>query len=75
VHPDFIKRIDVLRGNHGQRIPRESHEIQKDTEEFNLISDIVQPVIKFFRPNVSFIFLYRPYLDFSYSWNMRSQRK
>jgi hypothetical protein len=67
VHPDYIKRRDVVRGNYGQRIPRESHEIKRDTEEFNLLSGIIQPVMKFLRPNVSFIVLHRPYLDVSYS--------
>jgi hypothetical protein len=65
----------VIRGNHGQRIPRESQEIKRDTEEFSLACGIIQPVMKFLRPNVSFILLYRPYLDILDSWNTRSHRR
>jgi hypothetical protein len=47
----------VVRGNYGQRLPRESQEIKKDTEEYKLLCGIIQGIMKFLRPNVSLILL------------------
>jgi hypothetical protein len=47
----------VVRGNYGQRLPRESQEIKKDTEEYELLCGIIQGIMKFLRPNVSLILL------------------
>jgi hypothetical protein len=47
----------VVRGNYGQRIPRESAEIRKDTEEYQLLLAILEGVMKFIRANVSLILL------------------
>ena len=49
----------MVRGNYGQRLPRESKEIQKDTEEYRLLMQILEGVMEFLKPNVSLIFLYR----------------
>lgn len=47
----------MVRGNYGQRIPRESTEIKKDTEEYQLLLAILEGVMKFIRANVSLILL------------------
>ena len=56
VHPDHIKRIDVERGNYGQRIPRPSAEIKNDTEEYRNLCRLIQVIMKFLRANVSLIY-------------------
>jgi hypothetical protein len=55
VHPDHIKRVDVERGNHGQWIPHASVDIRKDTEEYQLLCDLIEKIMKFLRANVSLI--------------------
>ena len=49
----------MVRGNYGQRMPRESKEIKRDTEEYRLLLEIIDGVMKLLRPNVSLIFLSR----------------
>jgi hypothetical protein len=55
----------VERGNHGQRLPRPSAEIKRDTEEYKNLSLLIETIMKFLRANVSLISLYRQvYLTF-----------
>jgi hypothetical protein len=53
VHPECIRKANVTRVNHTQRTPHESHDIATDTEEFRILTSIMEDLMDFIQANVS----------------------
>ena len=52
VHPDFLRKANVTRTNHTQRTPHESMDIASDTEEFAILTGIMEDLMSFIQANV-----------------------
>ena len=52
MHPDRIRKANVEKVNHNQRTPHESKEVERDTEEFLLLSSIMDELMAFIQTNV-----------------------
>jgi hypothetical protein len=53
VHPHRLRKVNVTRVNHTQRTPHESEDIANDTEEFQILTSIMEDLMDFIQANVS----------------------
>ena len=53
VHPDRLRKANVSRVNHTQRTPHESRDIATDTQEFQILTSIMEDLMDFIQANVS----------------------
>jgi hypothetical protein len=53
VHPERLKKVNVSRVNYTQRTPHESTDIANDTDEFRILTSIMEDLMDFLQANAS----------------------
>jgi hypothetical protein len=59
VHPEFVRKANTSKGNHSQRYPYVSKEVEENPEEAELLTEMIHLITIIVEYHVSTIFLSR----------------